>query len=50
MSHSAVTHHLLHFLGPDATLVSHPVGGQPAVLGLSVANYPACWHSPCAAR
>jgi RNA polymerase sigma-70 factor (ECF subfamily) len=28
-----VARHLLHFWGPDATLVSHPVGGQPAVLG-----------------
>jgi RNA polymerase sigma-70 factor (ECF subfamily) len=28
-----VARHLLHFWGPGATLVSHPVGGQPAVLG-----------------
>jgi len=27
-----VVRHLLHFWGPDATLVSHLVGGQPAVL------------------
>jgi RNA polymerase sigma-70 factor (ECF subfamily) len=28
-----VARHLLHFWGPGATLVSHPVGRQPAVLG-----------------
>ena len=28
-----VARHLLHFWGPGATLVSHPVGGQPALLG-----------------
>jgi RNA polymerase sigma-70 factor (ECF subfamily) len=28
-----VARHLLHYWGPDATLVSLPVGGQPAVLG-----------------
>jgi RNA polymerase sigma-70 factor (ECF subfamily) len=28
-----VARHLLHYWGPDATLVSHPVGGQPALLG-----------------
>jgi RNA polymerase sigma-70 factor, ECF subfamily len=28
-----VARHLLHFWGPGATLASHPVGGQPAVLG-----------------
>jgi RNA polymerase sigma-70 factor, ECF subfamily len=28
-----VARHLLHFWGPGATLVSHPVGGQPAMLG-----------------
>ena len=28
-----VARHLLHFWGPDATLVSYPVSGQPAVLG-----------------
>ncbi len=28
-----VARHLLHFWGPGATLVSHPAGGQPAVLG-----------------
>ena len=25
--------HLLHFWGPRATLVSHPVAGHPALLG-----------------
>ena len=28
-----VARHLLHYWGPGATLVSHPVGGQPALLG-----------------
>lgn len=28
-----VARHLLHFWGPGRTLVSHPVGGQPALLG-----------------
>jgi RNA polymerase sigma-70 factor, ECF subfamily len=28
-----VARNLLHFWGPPATLVSHPVGGQPALLG-----------------
>jgi RNA polymerase sigma-70 factor (ECF subfamily) len=28
-----VARHVLHFWGPGATLVSHPVGGQPALLG-----------------
>jgi len=28
-----VARHLLHFWGPAATLVSHPVGGKPALLG-----------------
>ena len=28
-----VARHLLHYWGPAATLVSHPVAGQPAVLG-----------------
>ncbi|MGE5131697.1 MAG: RNA polymerase sigma factor SigI [Gemmatimonadota bacterium] len=28
-----VARNLLHYWGPAATLVSHPVGGQPAVLG-----------------
>lgn len=28
-----VARHLLHYWGPDATLVSQPVGGQPALLG-----------------
>jgi RNA polymerase sigma-70 factor (ECF subfamily) len=27
-----VARHLLHHWGPDATLVSHPLGGQPALL------------------
>lgn len=27
-----VARHLLHYWGPDATLVSHPLGGQPALL------------------
>jgi len=29
----SVARNLLHFWGPPATLVSHPVGGQPALLG-----------------
>jgi RNA polymerase sigma-70 factor (ECF subfamily) len=28
-----VARHLLHYWGPPATLVSHPVAGQPALLG-----------------
>jgi len=28
-----VARHLMHYWGPSATLVSHPVGGQPALLG-----------------
>jgi RNA polymerase sigma-70 factor, ECF subfamily len=28
-----VARHLLHFWGPGSTLVSHPVAGQPALLG-----------------
>jgi deazaflavin-dependent oxidoreductase (nitroreductase family) len=28
-----VARHLMHYWGPGATLVSHPVGGQPALLG-----------------
>jgi RNA polymerase sigma-70 factor (ECF subfamily) len=28
-----VARHLLHYWGPGATLVSHPVGAQPALLG-----------------
>ena len=28
-----VARNLLHFWGPRATLVSHPVGGDPALLG-----------------
>src|SRR5262249_46044802 len=28
-----VARHLLHYWGPAATLVSHSVGGQPALLG-----------------
>jgi RNA polymerase sigma-70 factor (ECF subfamily) len=28
-----VARNLLHFWGPHATLVSHPVGGEPALLG-----------------
>jgi RNA polymerase sigma-70 factor, ECF subfamily len=30
---SRVARHLLHYWGPPATLVSHPVAGQPALLG-----------------
>jgi RNA polymerase sigma-70 factor (ECF subfamily) len=30
---SRVARHLLHYWGPAATLVSHPVAGQPALLG-----------------
>jgi len=30
-----VARHLLHFWGPGTTLVSHPVGSQPAVLGFT---------------
>jgi RNA polymerase sigma-70 factor, ECF subfamily len=30
-----VARHLLHFWGPGNTLVSHPVGGQPALLGFT---------------
>jgi RNA polymerase sigma-70 factor, ECF subfamily len=30
---SRVARHLLHYWGPTATLVSHPVAGQPALLG-----------------
>jgi RNA polymerase sigma-70 factor, ECF subfamily len=30
-----VARHLLYFWGPPATLVTHPVGGQPALLGFS---------------
>ena len=30
-----VARHVLHFWGPGTTLVSHPVGGQPAVLGFT---------------
>src|SRR5262252_6251899 len=30
-----VARHLLHFWGPGTTLVSHPVGTQPAVLGFT---------------
>jgi RNA polymerase sigma-70 factor, ECF subfamily len=28
-----VARHLMHYWGPGATLVSHPVGGPPALLG-----------------
>jgi RNA polymerase sigma-70 factor, ECF subfamily len=28
-----VARNLLHYWGPPATLVSHPVGGEPALLG-----------------
>jgi RNA polymerase sigma-70 factor (ECF subfamily) len=30
-----VARHLLHYWGPGSTLVSHPVGGQPALLGFA---------------
>lgn len=30
---SRVARHLLHYWGPAATLVSHPIAGQPALLG-----------------
>ena len=30
-----VARNLLHYWGQGATLVSHPVGGQPAVLGFT---------------
>jgi RNA polymerase sigma-70 factor (ECF subfamily) len=30
-----VARHLLHYWGPPATLVTHPVGGQPALLGFT---------------
>jgi RNA polymerase sigma-70 factor (ECF subfamily) len=30
---SRVARHLLHYWGPPATLVSHPIAGQPALLG-----------------
>jgi len=30
-----VARHLLYFWGPPATLVSHPVAGQPALLGFA---------------
>jgi hypothetical protein len=28
-----VARHLLHYWGPGATLVSHPIGARPALLG-----------------
>ena len=30
-----VARHLLHYWGPDTTLVTHPVAGQPALLGFT---------------
>ena len=30
-----VARHLLHYWGPNTTLVTHPVAGQPALLGFT---------------
>ena len=38
-----VARHLLHYWGPGATLVTHPVAGHPALLGFTGRDCPGCW-------